>query len=154
MPSQDLLLYFQDDLKIEAQWVVNGKHYSKTNAAWLANLDKNKTEVRCAAGARLWLLVVWWVCRFDMKREGEKEGEKKWRVCLSSYRLQAHMFRWRCILLSASICDDQLFINSLTYISTHPPPTYTYTYRPKPYSPASTVPRKPPRPLLTGGSSS
>jgi len=46
MPSQDLFLYFQDDLKIEAQWVLNGKHYSRTNAAWLSNLDRHKTEVR------------------------------------------------------------------------------------------------------------
>ena len=30
MPSADLLLYFQGSLKIEEQWWVSGKHYSKT----------------------------------------------------------------------------------------------------------------------------
>jgi cyclopropane-fatty-acyl-phospholipid synthase len=46
VPSQDLLLYFQEDLKIEAQWVIGGEHYSRTNAAWLTNLDKNQKEAK------------------------------------------------------------------------------------------------------------
>jgi cyclopropane-fatty-acyl-phospholipid synthase len=45
MPSDDLLLYFQDHLNIEAHWCVSGMHYSKTSEAWLSKMDANKAEI-------------------------------------------------------------------------------------------------------------
>jgi cyclopropane-fatty-acyl-phospholipid synthase len=45
MPSENLLLNFQDDLKIERQWWVDGRHYEKTSNHWLAGMDAKKSEI-------------------------------------------------------------------------------------------------------------
>ena len=63
MPSDDLLLYFQKDLRLRDHWQVDGRHYQLTSEAWLQKMDANRAAVFptlvSAYGADQ--AVKWWV---------------------------------------------------------------------------------------------
>jgi len=45
MPSDDLPLFFQDDLSIAKRWRWNGNHYAKTCNAWLKRMDSQESTI-------------------------------------------------------------------------------------------------------------
>lgn len=71
MPAADTLLWFQDSLRIDERWLVDGTHYERTANHWLANQDARHDEVmailREAYGdaAKLWFQrwrMFWMAC--------------------------------------------------------------------------------------------
>jgi cyclopropane-fatty-acyl-phospholipid synthase len=72
MPAADTLLWFQDALRIEDRWLVDGTHYQLTANHWLANQDARRGEVMAIlreaygeAAAKLWFQrwrMFWMAC--------------------------------------------------------------------------------------------
>lgn len=71
MPSADTLTFFQDDLRLQQRWILDGRHYERTANHWLQAQDQNVEQVlqvlRAAYGttAELWLQrwrLFWMAC--------------------------------------------------------------------------------------------
>lgn len=101
MPSDDLALHCQDDLRLAKRWRWDGTHYERTSEAWLRNMDDNRdtllplfeqTYGREDAGVwwmrwRLFFMSVaelfgyddgqqWWVSHYLFEKRAEKREEK------------------------------------------------------------------------------
>ncbi len=63
MPSHQLLASFQDDLKLEQDWKVNGRHYQQTAEHWLENMDRHRAEIEPLVAATYGAeqTTKWWV---------------------------------------------------------------------------------------------
>jgi len=86
MPSDDLLLYFQRDLRLREHWQVDGRHYQLTSEAWLQNMDAHRSELMpilaTAYGAeqtRKWW-VYWRVFFMSCAELFGYEGGREWLV--------------------------------------------------------------------------
>jgi cyclopropane-fatty-acyl-phospholipid synthase len=87
MPSNDLPTYFQDDLKLETQWEVEGRHYGQTAEHWLQNTDQYRREIleifgECygANQAKKWL-AYWRIFFMACAELWNFRGGSEWMVC-------------------------------------------------------------------------
>ena len=78
MPSADLLLWFQRDLKIEKVWWVNGMHYARTCEDWLVKMLSEEKSVR--EGLR--------------ETYGDEGGKTWWYRWQVFYLACAELFAW------------------------------------------------------------
>ncbi|MDQ6638723.1 MAG: cyclopropane-fatty-acyl-phospholipid synthase family protein [Pseudomonadota bacterium] len=84
MPSDDLALRFQDDLRLVRRWRWDGTHYQRTAEAWLCNMDRRRADLRpifttfYGADAEVWWMR--WRLFFMSVAElfGHRGGQQWW----------------------------------------------------------------------------
>ncbi|KAK4991595.1 hypothetical protein LTR66_006515 [Elasticomyces elasticus] len=87
MPSADLLLWFQEDLRLKRMWWVNGKHYAKTCEDWLAKMLAHKREIwpHLQATYGTESVVTWWnrwqIFYMACAELFAYDGGETWGVC-------------------------------------------------------------------------
>lgn len=91
MPSESLLLRFQDRLALERLWAVDGRHYEKTANHWLANLDRRRDEAldvlrRAGRGDAELLLNRWRIFYMACAELFGYAGGDEWRVAHYRFR--------------------------------------------------------------------
>lgn len=91
MPAADTLLWFQDTLRLEDRWLIDGRHYQRTADCWLQNQDSHRDALapllRATYGsaAELWTQrwrMFWMACS---ELFGYAEG-REWGV--AHYRMR------------------------------------------------------------------
>jgi len=84
MPSDDLPLYFQDELRLLERWRWSGRHYARTARGWLDNMDAQReallplVQAAHGGGGELWWMR--WRLFFMGVEElfGWNEGQQWW----------------------------------------------------------------------------
>ena len=87
MPSNNLAGHFQDNLKLETQWEVPGRHYGQTAEHWLQNTDQHREKILSIFAetygpekARQWL-AYWRIFFMSCAELWNFEKGEQWMVC-------------------------------------------------------------------------
>jgi len=92
MPSNCLASRFQEHLKLEQAWEVEGRHYGQTAEHWLRNTDRRRKEVLeifartyGPGEARKWL-AYWRIFFMACAELWNFDGGREWMVCHYRFR--------------------------------------------------------------------
>jgi cyclopropane-fatty-acyl-phospholipid synthase len=80
MPSHDLFLEFQRDLRLLERWSLGGSHYARTAEAWLERLDENRAATLQVLGGSRRRLQEWRVFLMACAELWGYRGGSEWQV--------------------------------------------------------------------------